>query len=233
MVNINLLLMKNSSIEQIKSKMQKKIFIPFKIKQQVLKRDKYKCQKCGFLGMTDELEIHHIKMRVNDGNHDSFNLITLCSICHHYAPDDEKDFEIYLSEKIEGDVLDTFRKSQKSISKRTRKGMDKQARNGNIVSRAPFGYKLENKKLIPTEHSYQVQEVFQDFLNKEISLTKLANKYGFSVNGLKKILTNQTYLGKIKFSGQIHQGNHQSLISSTLFNHVQNKLEKLGIKIIS
>ena len=36
--------------------------------------------------------------------------------------------------------------------------------------------------------------------------------------------------GKIKFDGQTHQGNHQSLISSTLFNHVQNKLEELGIK---
>jgi hypothetical protein len=213
--------------------MQKKIFVPFKIKQQVLKRDKSKCQKCGFLGMRDELEIHHIKMKVNEGDNATINLITLCSICHHYAPDDEKEFEIYLSEKVEENVLDTFRKSQKSISKRTKKGMDKRARDGNIVSRAPFGYKLENKKLISTEHSYQVQEIFQDFLNKEISLTKLAKKYGFSVNGLKKILTNQTYLGKIKFSGQIHQGHHQPLISSTLFNHVQNKLEKLGIKFIS
>ncbi|MBI2045588.1 recombinase family protein [Candidatus Pacearchaeota archaeon] len=44
-----------------------------------------------------------------------------------------------------------------------------------------------------------------------------------------KIITNQTYLGKVKFGGQLHQGTHQQLISSTLFNHVQNKMEKLGI----
>ena len=207
--------------------MQKKIFVPFKIKQQVLKRDKFKCQKCGFYGMTDELEIRHIKMKVNPGHHDTTNLITLCSICHHYSPDDEKEFEIYLAEKIQGDVLDTFRKSQKSISKRTKKAMDKKARDGNIVSRAAFGYKLENKKIIPSENSYIVQEIFQDFLNQKISLTKLAKKYGFSVNGLKKILSNQTYLGKIKFDRQIHQGTHQPLLSSTLFNHVQNKLERL------
>jgi len=110
--------------------------------------------------------------------------------------------------------------------------MDKKARDGKAVSRAPFGYKIENKQLIQTKNSYLVQEIFQDFLNNKISLTKLAKKYGFSVNGLKKILSNQTYLGKIKFDGQIHQGSHQSLISSTLFNHVQNKFEKLGIKII-
>ncbi len=224
--------MKNFLIEQIKFKMQKKIFVPFKTKQQVLKRDKFKCQKCGFYGMSEELEIHHIKMKANGGIHDVDNLITLCSICHHYCPDDEKEFEIYLSEKIQGDILDTFRKSQKSISKRTKKGMDKKARDGNIVTRAAFGYKLEDKKLSLAENSYLVQEIFQDFLNQTISLTKLAKKYGFSVNGLKKILSNQTYLGKIKFDNQIHQGTHQPLLSSTLFNHVQNKLERLGRKKI-
>jgi site-specific DNA recombinase len=108
--------------------------------------------------------------------------------------------------------------------------MDKKARDGYVVTRAPFGYKLENKKLIPKENSYFVQEIFQEFLNKDISLTKLAKKYNLSVNGLKKILKNHTYLGKIKFDGQTHQGSHQPLISSTLFNHVQNKLEKLRIK---
>ena len=137
---------------------------------------------------------------------------------------------IYLKEKLDGTILNTFRKSQKSVSKRTKKGMGKRARDGNVVSRAPFGYKLENKQLLSAENSYLVQEIFQDFLNQTISLTKLAKKYDFSVNGLKKILKNQTYLGKIKFDGQIYQGSHQSLISSTLFNHVQNKLEKLGIK---
>ena len=114
---------------------------------------------------------------------------------------------------------------------RTKFSMDKKARDGHPITRAPFGYKLEEKKLVPKENSYQVQEVFQDFLNKNISLTKLSKKYGFSVNGLKKILTNQTYLGKVKFDKQTHQGTHQSLISSTLFNHVQNKLEKLGIGV--
>ena len=110
--------------------------------------------------------------------------------------------------------------------------MDKKARDGQPITRAPFGYKLENKQLISTQNSYLVQEIFQEFLNTKTSLTKLAKKYGFSVNGLKKILTNQSYLGKIKFDGQIHNGNHQALISSTLFNHVQNKLERLGVKIL-
>jgi len=70
----------------------------------------------------------------------------------------------------------------------------------------------------------------REFLNNKISLTQLAKKHNLSVNGLKKILANFTYISKIKFDSQVFDGNHPPLISSTLFNHVQNKLEKLGIK---
>jgi hypothetical protein len=210
--------------------MPHKLSIPLKQKTEIFSRDKFNCQKCSFQGTFEDLEVHHIKMRIDGGNDETNNLITLCSICHYFAPDDEKDFEKYLSEKIDGEILNTFRKSAKSISRRAKKGMNNQASKGSPITRAPWGYKIENKQLVPAEHSYQVAEVFQDFLNQTISLTKLSEKYGFSVNGLKKILKNQSYLGKVKFDGQTHQGTHQPLISSTLFNHVQNKLEKLGIK---
>lgn len=135
------------------------------------------------------------------------------------------------SGKLMFHIISAFAEFERNVtSERTKFSMDKKARDGNLVTRAPFGYKLENKELVPADDSYLVQEIFQDFLNKNDSLTKLAKKYKFSVNGLKKVLTNQTYLGKIKFDGQIHQGSHKPLISSTLFNHVQNKLEKLGVK---
>ncbi len=210
--------------------MSKRPSTQFKTKSEVFSRDKFRCQKCNHLGNSEELEIHHIKMKVDEGEDKVDNLVTLCFICHYFAPNSEEDFKIFLEEKIDGAILDTFRKSEKSISKRTKKGMVLKARDGNVVTRAPFGYKLENKKLVQAEDSYLVQEIFQDFLNQKISLTQLAKKYDFSVNGLKKILRNQTYLGKIKFDGQTHQGTHKPLISSTLFNHVQNKLEDLGIK---
>jgi len=138
------------------------------------------------------------------------------------------------SGKLMFHIISAFAEFERNVtSERTKFTMDKKARDGSPITRPPFGYKFENKKLIPSENSYLVQEIFQDFLNQKISLTQLAKKYDFSVNGLKKILTNQTYLGKVKFGGQLHQGSHQQLISSTLFNHVQNKLEKLGIKPIS
>ncbi len=135
------------------------------------------------------------------------------------------------SGKLMFHIISAFAEFERNVTgDRTKFSMDKKARDGSHITRAPWGYKMENKKLIPTQNSFQVQEVFQEFLNQKISLTQLAKKHGFSVNGLKKILRNQAYLGKVKFDGQTHQGTHQPLLSSTLFNHVQNKLEKLGIK---
>lgn len=111
-----------------------------------------------------------------------------------------------------------------------RESMIKKASQGNLMSRAPFGYDIIDGKLIPAQNFREVEEIFEEFLNNNFSLRNLAEKHKLSVNGLKKILKNFTYIGKIKFNNQIHEGSHQPIVSSTLFNHVQNKLERLGIK---
>ncbi len=111
-----------------------------------------------------------------------------------------------------------------------KKGMVKKAETGKIMSRAPFGYKIENNKLVPAESSRTVEEIFLYFKDNQISLNKLSKKYNFSINGLKKILTNFTYIGKIKFNNQTYQGTHKPLVSTTLFNHVQDKLERMSVK---
>jgi site-specific DNA recombinase len=118
----------------------------------------------------------------------------------------------------------------KEKAENQKKGMIEKASKGGVMSRAPFGYVMENKKLIPAQNSNEIEDIFQEFLNEKISLRQLAQKHNLSVNGLKKILTNFTYIGKVKFNNQVHNGNHQPIISTTLFNHVQNKLEELKIK---
>ena len=126
--------------------------------------------------------------------------------------------------------LEELRERLSSRGENQKKGMVKKAIKGNLMSRAPFGYGIENKKLVPAENFREIEEIFEEFLNEKISLRKLAEKHKLSVNGLKKILRNFTYIGKIKFNNQIYEGNHQSIISSTLFNHVQNKLERLEVR---
>ena len=126
--------------------------------------------------------------------------------------------------------IEVLKRRLENRGENQKKGMEKKASQGNVMSRTPFGYKLEEKKLIPAENSKKVEEIFEQFLNENISLRKIAENYKLSVNGLKKILKNFTYIGKVKFNNQIYDGNHKPIISSTLFNHVQDKLEKLGVK---
>ena len=62
--------------------------IPDSIKRKVLRRDGYKCTKCGW--SHDEwnrsdprhLELHHVKPHADGGKNTEDNLITVCTICH-------------------------------------------------------------------------------------------------------------------------------------------------------
>lgn len=134
-----------------------------------------------------------------------------CPKCGH-------EFEIEQPEKNRGDCQ--------------KKGMIKKFSEGKHMSRAPFGYEwnLRDKMLVPAQNSREIEEIFEEFLQPDISLSKLAEKHNFSVNGLKKILRNFAYVGKVKFDGQISDGKHSPLLSTTLFNHVQDKLDKLKKK---
>ncbi len=122
------------------------------------------------------------------------------------------------------------KKENRGISQK--KGMIKKFSEGKHMSRAPFGYEwdLRNKILTPAQNSREVEEIFEEFLKPETNLSILAQKHKLSVNGLKKILRNFAYVGKVKFDGQIHEGKHKPLVSTILFNHVQDKLEQLKTK---
>ena len=163
-----------------------------------------KCSKCGY----------------ESGENKKIEEFYLCSICKLFSPSD--NIQEYLKEKLDWRALESFRK----FGKKNLAGMQDKAKQGNVMSRAAFGYKIINKELIIDEESkLQAEKIFLDFLNETISLNQLAKRHGFSVNGIKKILKNFTYLGKVKFDGNISQGKHLSIISPEMFNKVQNKLE--------
>ena len=104
--------------------------------------------------------------------------------------------------------------------------MNKKAKSGFLVTRAPLGYDVVDGKLVPNQDSAKIYSLFKTFLNKDYSLNSLAKNYALSVNGLKKVLSNRTYLGEIKFSGQIHKANHKKLIEPEIFYAVQRKLKE-------
>jgi len=167
------------------------------------------CKKCGYI---DEKEITIFGS-------------TLCKICATFAPDKIHDFQNYISEKIDWKKIDTFRKYKQYPGKKQKQGMEKMANVGQLVTRAPLGYDVVNGNLFPNEDAVRVHSLYRTFLNRKYSLNSLSKNFSLSVNGLKKVLTNRTYLGEIKFDGKIYKGNHQNLISPEIFYAVQRKLK--------
>jgi hypothetical protein len=123
-------------------------------------------------------------------------------------------------------------KKEQDRGKYQKKGMIKKFAEGRHMSRAPLGYdwNLREKMLVPSQSSKEIEEIYEEFLQPDMNLSKLAAKHNLSVNGLKKVLRNFAYVGKVKFDGQIHEGKQTPLLSTTLFNHVQNKLDNIKRK---
>ena len=126
--------------------------------------------------------------------------------------------------------LDALKSELRSKTENQKKMMIDGASKGELMSRPPFGYIMDKKMLVPAQNFSEVEDIFNEFLDEQASLRQVAQKHKLSVNGLKKILKNFTYIGKKKFRNQIPPENHKPIISTTLFNHVQDKLERLGIK---
>ncbi len=136
------------------------------------------------------------------------------------------------SGKLMFQIIGAFAEFERNIiGDRTTFGMQKKAKDGGFITKAPKGYKMVNKKLVPhTEQAEEVKQIFQEFINSEISLTKLAKKYGMTTAGIKKLLKNTTYLGKVKFAKQESEGQHEPIIDKQLFDQAKNKLINAGFK---
>ena len=58
----------------------------------------------------------------------------------------------------------------RSIRDKQKQGMVQKASEGNVMSRAPFGYNINKGKLIPAQNSEEIREIFEEFLDNKISL---------------------------------------------------------------
>jgi hypothetical protein len=169
------------------------------------------CDKCGY----------------HDKHEKERSGLKFCSICVQFAPQNEKQIKDYVKEKLDWKILDTFRKYNQSTGEKLKKGMVEKAQKGKPMSRAPLGYEIKEGKLTPNQDSSKVHSLFKVFLEKDYSLNGMAKHYGLSVNGLKKVLTNRTYLGEIKFAGSLSKGTHTPIIGQELFYAVQRKLKEI------
>jgi hypothetical protein len=151
---------------------------------------------------------------------------------------------ISLQEKIETNsaagnlffnILGSFAEFERQIiGERTKFGMAKKARDGSVVNRAPLGYIIVNKKLVVDNgKALLAKQIFQDFIQTDLSLNKFAAKYNMTTRGMIKLLRNRTYLGELCFAGEWGKGEHQTVIEKETFNSAQSKLDSLTCKITS
>ncbi|MFB6246130.1 MAG: recombinase family protein [Candidatus Pacearchaeota archaeon] len=144
---------------------------------------------------------------------------SVMKICDDLCPQNKQLFKRRLQQELPED----------DRGKQQKQGMIEKASEGKHVSRIPFGYEWseEKGKMVPAQNYHEIEDIFDQFLKNDAKLSHIAKRHRLSVNGLKKVLRNFAYMGKVKFDGQIHEGEHEAIIDSTTFNKVQDKLDIL------
>jgi len=108
------------------------------------------------------------------------------------------------------------------VKERVELAFDRKISFGESLSRAPFGYIYENKKLIPhPENSQRVREIFEMW-EKGINYKEISKRFNIPPSTIYQIIKNPVYLGKIKYKGELYKGKHKALIERELFNKVNN-----------
>lgn len=137
-----------------------------------------------------------------------------------------------------------------NLADEVRKGMTEKATRGEYQAYAPFGYRLENKKLyVETEEAKYIKIIFEKFANKEMGLRELAvylnglglrTKRGnrFENRTIEYIINNPVYMGNVRWSpkGKIRrnyhdpnaivaQGSHEPIIDLDLWEKAQEAMK--------
>lgn len=99
---------------------------------------------------------------------------------------------------------------------------------------APYGYKRGEKKdnrlYVDPEKALIIKEIFELYATDKPTRTiQLKFKKFISRARIYSILRDPVYLGKIKYGGEVFQGQHEPLVSQELFQAVQNKLPQAKI----
>ena len=128
-------------------------------------------------------------------------------------------------------ILSVFAQLEReNIRERTRMGMQERVKSGLWMGggRVPFGYSYDPAQniLVPNEHSEDVRRIYELYL-QGYSTTQLAGMFDVSEDKqITDILSRETYLGKIRFRGELFDARHEPIISQELWDKVQREREK-------
>ena len=123
-----------------------------------------------------------------------------------------------------------------------KRGLRQKIRNGTWPGWAPVGY-LNNPKTrgidVDREKAPKVKKLFEMYATGAFTLYSLANwckEKGLrgnlgkeiALSNVQSILQNIFYIGLMKYGGEIHEGQHEPLISKKLFDSCQEVMTKRG-----
>ena len=132
-----------------------------------------------------------------------------------------------------------------------KRGMQEKASRGEPVAPAPFGYRMEDNRLIPDEKAPIVREVFSMYAagRGQMDIARCLGDRGVRANRgtrpenrfIEYMLNNPVYIGKIRWSKEgrtaskrkyddenivVYDGKHEPIISEGLWQTVQNRLSQ-------
>jgi site-specific DNA recombinase len=127
----------------------------------------------------------------------------------------------------------------RNLSVETAKGKREKAQQGGWVGPIPIGYrKDEQGELVPSDDAVIVQTIFERYATRQHSYTSIAdelNAQGYQTNdwqtgkrghfgreSIRTILGNYAYLGYVSAGGTRYKGRHAALVSTELFQLVQD-----------
>jgi site-specific DNA recombinase len=148
-------------------------------------------------------------------------------------------------------VLLSFAQFEREIiSERTRDKIAAARRKGKWVGGMPLlGYNVvESKLVIDPDEAEQVRQIFGLYLEHEglLPVVEELEARGwrtkrwttgkgtvrggrvFDKNSLWYLLTNITYIGKLRYKEEVHAGEHEAIIDGELWQKVQSKLQRNG-----
>lgn len=135
-------------------------------------------------------------------------------------------------------ILSVFAQLEREqITERMQMGKVGRAKSGKAMSwvRPPFGYTYQDDQYVIDElQASIVKNIFTDYLNG-ISITKLRDKLNeeghigkdikWSYRTLRQTLDNPVYAGLVKFKDKIYPGNHEPIISKSMYDQTQVELD--------
>ncbi len=134
------------------------------------------------------------------------------------------------------------------IAERTRDKMSAARRRGKWTGGLPvLGYDVDprgGRLVVNLEEAQQVREIFQLYLKKGsiLRVARALNRRGwrnkswvtrdgrhhqgqvFTKKTLQRLLNNVTYLGKVRFRGELYEGEHEAVVDTKLWERVQRQL---------